>query len=145
MHCLPRQSHSRQSREVRQGPMPGSTSCLGSGTSKVCPQYFTTKDPQMESQLSFVFFFFNNLLVLGAYFCYVTSRNSRAFLRSHWDQVQIISLTVIRKQCWQAAAKCCPTPRPCDYKAMLLLSAYFISGLVVSAKQELQQNSSGQF
>lgn len=37
-----------------------------------------------------------------AYPCYVTSLNSRDLLGSHPDQVQIISVTVINKQRWQA-------------------------------------------
>lgn len=37
-----------------------------------------------------------------AYFRYVSSLNSRDLLGSHPDQVQIISVTVINKQCWQA-------------------------------------------
>lgn len=108
MHCLPQQPHSRQSPRGPAGaPMvlPTSGPCwdappLSGPEPPMCAP--NTSPPGIPTWSFSWDLFFYILLVMGAYFCYVTSLDSRAFLRSRWDQVQIISLTVISKQCWQA-------------------------------------------
>lgn len=52
------------------------------------------------------------LLVVSAFFRYITNLKGRARQGSHQGQVQIISLTALHKRCRQAGPSCPETPLP---------------------------------